>query len=132
MKNKILIFVYGTLMKGHRNQHYLEQSKLVGKSKTKEGIYHLIGVHNNNYPYPGLKKGGNKHICGEIYEICPTLLPALDKLEDLNIEYTREHIVLENGLKAWTYFYMDNDFAEYCSEHPYIKHEQNTSMWDIR
>lgn len=64
MSNKSYYFVYGTLKKGHGNHRILENCKKVGDFVTKPEytMIHLGG-------FPGVIKGGNTAIKGELYEV---------------------------------------------------------------
>lgn len=59
---KKLIFVYGTLKKGHHNHHVMGQSELLGEVQiTGFKMYSLGG-------YPALTRGEDT-ITGEVYEV---------------------------------------------------------------
>lgn len=75
--NKKYYFVYGTLKQGHGNHRVLKDSKKVGEFTT-EPVYTMFSLGG----FPGVIKGGNTAIKGEIYEvISPEIENGLDRLE---------------------------------------------------
>jgi len=85
-----LVFVYGTLKHGGRNHRLLAGAEYVGPART-ERKYRLIDCG----PYPALVEHAAEplEITGELYRIAaslqPSLLPALDELEDEGVLYRR-------------------------------------------
>lgn len=85
-----LVFVYGTLKRGGRNHRLLSGAEFVGLART-ERKYRLIDCG----PYPALIEHAAEplEITGELYRISaslqPSLLPALDELEDEGVLYRR-------------------------------------------
>lgn len=119
---KILMFVYGTLMSGYGNNRLLRNETLIGPAKTIEK-YELrargIPYVNKNNPISQIK--------GEVYEVSPEALPSLDSLEGHPRWYRREKIPVEinNEIKeAWIYFnptpegelLEDGDFRNYTKK----------------
>ncbi len=95
-----LVFVYGTLRQGESNHHFLAGAQLLGMHETQpEYALYDLGA------YPAVIQGHNT-ILGEIYLIDDDTLQALDKLEDVPIEYRRELIDTPFG-QAWIYLYQD-------------------------
>ena len=94
------IFVYGSLMRGESNHHFLnnEYSKYIGKAITKRefSLYDLGG-------FPGMISGGTNAILGEVYEICPFIKSRLDQLEGHPQFYRRTVIELQSGEKVEAY-----------------------------
>lgn len=96
-----LVFVYGTLRKGEANHHYLAQSQCLDSCQS--GLdYKLYDLGE----YPAVSDG-NTAISGEVYLIDDHTLQALDKLEDVPVEYRRETIETPFGT-AWIYLYQDS------------------------
>lgn len=81
---KVNLFVYGTLRKGHGLNHYLKGFDYLGLAKIK-GFY----MFTNGY-YPMIKKGKNI-IIGEVYQI-PKDHPQLKVLDSIESQYTRTKI----------------------------------------
>lgn len=96
-----LVFVYGTLRKGECNHHFLENSQFLGGCQSAQD-YRLYDLG----AYPAVS-AGNQAINGEVYLIDEVTLQALDKLEDVPVEYRRETIETPFG-QAWIYLYQDS------------------------
>lgn len=73
-----LVFVYGTLRIGQRNDINLKTPtpSFVGLAKVKGRLY-------SRGWYPGLRLGGDQWVEGEVYDISPELLLQLDVLEEV-------------------------------------------------
>ncbi|MBF0266559.1 MAG: gamma-glutamylcyclotransferase [Gammaproteobacteria bacterium] len=90
----MLIFIYGTLLKGMSRNHVLEQSEFVGYAITRGLIYDLGS-------YPALTAGDNT-VCGELYEVTDEVLATLDNIEGYyeaepeNSLYIREEISISS------------------------------------
>ncbi|ALR16607.1 MULTISPECIES: gamma-glutamylcyclotransferase [Vibrio] len=97
-----LVFVYGTLRKGEYNHHYLSSGQFLGLHES-DAQYTLYDLG----PYPGVSQG-HQTIQGEVYLIDDDTLTALDKLEDVPVEYRRESISTPFG-QAWIYIYQDTE-----------------------
>lgn len=97
------LFVYGTLMKGYGNNHYLEKEKLIGSGKTAQEFSMKI-----TGKLPFVSKNENKTcISGELYLVKPETLFDIDQLEMNGSWYTRskiEVIVNETTFIAYMYF----------------------------
>jgi gamma-glutamylaminecyclotransferase len=104
MASKTTLFVYGTLKRGCRNHGAVQGAEFAGEAAT-ESAYLLVNCGS----YPGLVRAGDeqtgKSIRGEVYRVDEELLAALDRFEDVPIEYVRESIKLADGSEAETYFY---------------------------
>lgn len=108
-----LVFVYGTLKKGHGNHgliagfinvdhsKYTGENKFVGHDKILGRIYSLGG-------FPGLKEHPDGKVHGEVYEVDAPTLERLDRLEGHPHMYERRLIETVEGKKVWTYFYNGN------------------------
>ena len=88
-EEKIMVFVYGTLMKGESNSHFLSNSKYIGEYKT-DKRWGLINIG----AFPALVP----HVLaveGEVYEISKGTLSTLDRLEGVSHGlYRRREIVV--------------------------------------
>ena len=73
-----LVFVYGTLRIGQRNDINLKTPPplFVGMAKVKGQLY-------SRGWYPGIRLGGEQWVEGEVYDISPALLAQLDVLEEV-------------------------------------------------
>lgn len=78
------VFVYGTLMKGYWNHHFLSNSLYVGEGKLHGyEMYHVSS-------FPGIVAGGSEVINGEVYRVDEITLKSLDKLEHEGFMYVRK------------------------------------------
>lgn len=118
MKDKV--FVYGSLLRGmHNHDRFLKGAKFCGRSKSTEGytMYSLDGY------FPAvLDTGIDDRVVGEVYEVGPRTLTALDNLEGHPTYYRRQRMETPYG-NAWIYVYQHKprgdhvkygDWARYC------------------
>jgi len=107
------VFVYGTLMKGARNEALMTGARLEDAyAVTAESSYLMQQFNSSSSPgkqTPAVTKGGKGHIQGEIYEVDVQGLQALDRLEQNGVRYLREEVKMQDGTKAWMYFLIAND-----------------------
>ncbi len=100
-----LVFVYGTLMKGEANQHYLENSKYVATATIKGYDMYNVGW------YPAITPGEGI-VIGELYQVPIKDLPAIDMLEGEGTLYAKtcETVNLADGnsTMALVYVYLGN------------------------
>ena len=105
----MLIFVYGTLKKGFRNNYLLSTSKYIGKGITKDkfGLYKSIC---GNYPF-AIESIKDTNIEGEIYEIASETEFQLDILEGFPTLYLKKKIKIlcENGDESEATTYLKNE-----------------------
>ncbi len=93
-----LLFVYGTLMEGNINNHFLDESPIYG-----EGIvqgYQLVQLEG----YPGMIKTGEGVVVGELYAIKPEVKEQLDILEGSEYKYSSD-IVFLGDAAVYAHFY---------------------------
>lgn len=103
MEQKQLVFVYGTLRKGHCNHHLLKDAYFHGIGAT-ESFYAMY--LKNGYPYVTSSES-RYPIVGELYSVDDGTLVALDKFEGHPRHYERREqpvIVGETSYIAWIYF----------------------------
>jgi len=106
-KNPALVFVYGSLKKGFRNNKVLGDSKYVGTFKTTTKFKMLdLGY----YPALMLDDVGGNVVLGELYEVSGDTFERLDQLEGYPHMYDRDIITLSNGSKAWVYFMKKDNY----------------------
>lgn len=103
-----LLFVYGTLKRGHENHSWIAAQQYVDVARTLPlyRIYDLGG-------YPGMVRapeGQGIAIEGEVWEVDPAGLARLDVLEDIDGgEYERVPVELEGAFATQlveTYVYL--------------------------
>jgi gamma-glutamylcyclotransferase (GGCT)/AIG2-like uncharacterized protein YtfP len=120
-----LLFVYGTLKSGERNNHLME-GRLVRKAKTYKG-FRLVDCGN----YPGLVRG-DKAIEGEVWEVSEPTLARLDRFEGVyRGVYVREQIMLEDGTRVQVYLHTSSDLPEYpgtCWRAAHVDNGQSAAM----
>lgn len=108
------IFVYGTLMSNDYNHSVISEGncKFLKKAMTKREftLYDLGG-------FPGMVRGGNNSIIGEVHEVCSETIRRMDILEGHPQFYRRSLIELQCGEKVQTYI-LNQDYVKGC---PIIK-----------
>jgi len=99
----ILLFVYGTLKRGHGNHHLLQYSKFIAEVETEPefrlysgGIPYLI--HDPKHGYS---------VSGELYKVDYHTLMRVDRLEGHPDHYKRTKIEIGN-IQCETYIYTRN------------------------
>lgn len=101
-----LLFTYGTLMKGERNEHLLKNARFVGKAVTKPK-YNLFRI-DGNFVFPAIIDEGSLAVKGEVYECPMSALPGMDRMEGHPHFYCRQPIELEDDEKLRTFVGGDN------------------------
>jgi len=101
--SQLLVFVYGTLMRGGRYHHLVAASPCLGEVQTvaRFALYDLG-------PYPAMV-AGDSVVTGELYRIEEATLAALDRLEAHPTYYRRSSIDLCDGRQALAYLFVDTD-----------------------
>jgi gamma-glutamylaminecyclotransferase len=92
------LFVYGTLMRGQPNARQLVAAAFIGRAQT-VAAFTLIWWQG----YPGLRRGGSTSVRGELYQVSPALLVALDEFEGHPTLFQRDRILLSGGAAAQAY-----------------------------
>ena len=90
------VFVYGTLMNGEMNHHFLEDSKCLGKAAVDGYEMYNVGW------YPAIIPGESR-ILGELYEVPQEDMDSIDMLEGEGSLYIRK--CEETFNKSITYIY---------------------------
>lgn len=85
----MLLFVYGSLLRGEDNHHVMRGARLVGAART-AARYTLVDLG----PYPAMVGGGATAVAGELYDVPDDLLAALDAFEGHPDEYVRSAVDL--------------------------------------
>eukprot|EP01039_Chlorochromonas_danica_P008616 gene8616-9495_t len=107
----IKLFVYGTLMTGFKYRYALEESRFLGRAKTKD----TFSLYAREYPFVTSITSTDSDsrptaIYGEVYEVIDQdVLLALDEIEGHPVEYVRKpvQVILEESretVEAWIYF----------------------------
>lgn len=107
-EGKYKVFVYGTLMKGLRNSHFLKHGKYLG-----EAVLDGAELYDLPYGFPALKRAEDNVVAGEVYEVDD--LTGLDRLEGYDEEthdgmYLRKSdlVKMENGEEVDVFYYLWN------------------------
>jgi gamma-glutamylcyclotransferase (GGCT)/AIG2-like uncharacterized protein YtfP len=117
-----LLFVYGTLRRGGRNDIAQFGTRARWHSRARvRGHLHDLG------PYPGLVLGGTQWVTGELYWIDPAIEPALDRLEgvwpDRSGEYQRK--------RAWVVAEPSGEEQASCSALLYEMQARVARRWPL-
>ena len=97
-----LVFVYGTLRRGHGNHLLLESSRFIDAGLTKE----KYAMYANGIPFVNDDEEVS-NIFGEVYQVSKHTLNMLDLLEGHPSWYKRKKIIVCGSKKkhhAWLYF----------------------------
>jgi gamma-glutamylaminecyclotransferase len=92
------IFVYGTLLSGEHNHRWLQGASFIAPGRTPPS-FELRSLGG----FPGLVARGRTAVEGEVYEVAPSTLEALDRLEGHPSFYRRTKLRLDDGTEAETY-----------------------------
>lgn len=76
MEDQNIVFVYGTLMKGMGNDHFLEKSKYLGEGVTDKEYSMYIDI-----VIPKITVTPRYKIKGELYDVSDNDMILMDKLE---------------------------------------------------
>ena len=91
-----LVFVYGTLKRGHGNHHWLAEATFQGEAVLPDVVLHDLG------PFP-MAVPGEGSVWGELYAVEAAGLARLDRLEGYPRLYDRRPLRLADGRRAWVY-----------------------------
>lgn len=104
------IFVYGTLLSGEHNNHFLKNAEYVGM-----GYVHHVKMSATVWGYPVLEEGDGK-VIGEVWKVDDDAKQRIDWLES---DYVEKPVVVclmnENIIDAGAYFgarFTENDIKE--------------------
>jgi gamma-glutamylcyclotransferase (GGCT)/AIG2-like uncharacterized protein YtfP len=95
---EVLLFVYGTLLRGEESHALLEGSRLVREVKTAPK-YSLVDLGT----YPGMVKGGDVAISGELFVLEIPTLAKVDVHEGHPVLFKRQEVELDDGSHAHAY-----------------------------
>ena len=90
--DSVLLFVYGTLMRGGVRHPLLAGQRFLGEAWTRPG-YALFDL--GAYPAMVRRAADGRAVAGELYRVAAALLPTLDAEEGAPTLYRREPVALE-------------------------------------
>jgi gamma-glutamylaminecyclotransferase len=99
-----LVFVYGTLKRGHGNNRLLTGSEFVGEAETDPALY----MANGGIPFVWTEGGPLHRVKGEVFRVDDAVLARLDRLEGHPTNYRREEVEVllgEQRVTACIYLY---------------------------
>jgi gamma-glutamylcyclotransferase (GGCT)/AIG2-like uncharacterized protein YtfP len=127
------VFVYGTLMRGRRNEALLSGTNLLGRKITKEKSFFMLQFESvsslGNFS-PGVFRKGQGRIAGELYGVDDRTLSHLDYLENNGVNYKREQVELLNGSIAWMYIKCSQKRSCSVSERVEYNRRAQTYSWN--
>ncbi len=97
------VFVYGTLRKGERAEHYLQDSNYCGKFHLKNAAMYNLGS------YPGIIEQQGESVVGEVYFVDDDTLERMDRYEGNGRLYERKLVPVcrdDETIYAWAYYYL--------------------------
>jgi gamma-glutamylcyclotransferase (GGCT)/AIG2-like uncharacterized protein YtfP len=95
---KVQVMVYGTLLRGQPNHGRMAGATFVREVRT-EACFTLVDLG----PFPALRDGGGTAVLGELYEVTPEHLAALDRFEGVPHHYERVTVRLADGARVQVY-----------------------------
>lgn len=104
-EENILVFVYGTLMKGQSNhEYYLADAELIDTAVASKFALYDLGA------YPGVVYHEDEAVKGELYKVDSKTLKKLDRLEGEGDLYLRllSSVVTGSGKEVSAYVYVYN------------------------
>lgn len=113
-----LVFVYGTLKRGHGNHVLLENSDYLGEAVSELSRYEMRAPETGGFPFVtdvSVHSKNKGRILGEIYRVDDSVLDRLDLLEGHPSFYTRRirtFKLLDSGevVAAWIYLHPRVDY----------------------
>jgi gamma-glutamylaminecyclotransferase len=113
---KTAIFVYGTLKRGQRNHHFLNDQKFLGEAQT-EPRYRLY----DSGQHPALVDVSENGIAvrGEVWQVNEETIRKLDEYEGVPDYFARRPILLQNLDAQVEAYYFNGDVANLkdCGDH---------------
>jgi gamma-glutamylcyclotransferase (GGCT)/AIG2-like uncharacterized protein YtfP len=99
IEEKHLVFVYGSLRRGHSNHREMAGAALVRADAR------LVGYRRVLYDsgYPAIHWRAGEEVTGELYEVDAAHLERLDEFEGCPEWYQRRDVVLVSGERAFAY-----------------------------
>lgn len=126
-----LVFVYGTLKRGHGNNRLLQSAKFIGEAVTCEDTFLMYS--NGGFPY--VLKNGKFFVKGEVFEVTDkTTESNLDFLEGVPNHYVHHPVSVRlkdepECLEAVMYVASDRTADRARRLTPILPNDQNVLEW---
>lgn len=125
MKETVLIFVYGSLLKNEVNHHMMSNYSCVA-----EDVWIYGRLYDASLDYPFLIIDDRNKVFGELYEVPVEELPILDEFEDYEPEgkdnlYERKVVTVYKDTDTW------QAFAYVCNQEAMLKKEITEDSWRV-
>ena len=98
-----LVFVYGTLKRGHSNHHWIHGADRLGPASLPGLRLYDLGPFPMALALDPASTAMAPPVLGEVYAVTPAQLAALDRLEGTPRLYRRERWPLADGRRVWVY-----------------------------
>jgi len=132
----MIIFVYGTLLKGQKRESVLANSKYIGPAIMNQAEMFDLGA------YPGITKG-NGIVIGELYDITEKTMQIIDRIEGYNENNLADSLFIRKEVEAckfidgkfvnvFSYFYNDSistNLIAHGDYRRYILEKANENQW---
>jgi gamma-glutamylcyclotransferase (GGCT)/AIG2-like uncharacterized protein YtfP len=99
LRQRQLVFVYGSLKRGQANHHHLAGSPFCGDAQLSGLALYDLGP----FPMAISCDDPNAWLHGELYAVGTTQLGTLDRFEGAPRLYERQRHVLRDGRPVWVY-----------------------------
>lgn len=123
MKETVLVFVYGSLLKDEVNHYMMKQYSCLA-----EDVWIYGKLYDATLDYPFLIIADHKRVFGELYEVPVKELPLLDEFEDYepdgkNNLYERKTVTVYKDNSSW------QAFVYVCNKEEMLKNEITEESW---
>lgn len=119
-----LVFVYGSLKRGHSNNPLLSGATYIKTSTTKQSNFHMVSFG----AFPGVvdSPSGGYFIEGEVYEVNDSILRRLDILESNGSFYTRRLVDIDGmDEPCWMYILNRRGYDGLDHHCPFIRKSED-------
>lgn len=134
----MLVCVYGTLKSGERNHALIQRigARLVGAAQTEQGHFVMVQFNSSSTPgrfTPGVFAGPidgatSARILGEVYDVDEGGLEALDRLENVGVNYDRVSVPILGQGDAQMYI-KRRDGRDFVTASPFIVCANGAYNW---
>ena len=123
MKETVLVFVYGSLLKGEVNDYMMTNYTCVA-----EEVWIYGKLYDASLEYPFLIIDDHKKVFGELYVVPVEKLSVLDEFEDYEPDakdnlYERKTVTVYKNSASW------QAFVYICNQEKMLIHEITEGSW---